>query len=213
MVLWARSATIAVIVLVWIAARALQRRPLLAPWVTGMALMGVTTTLSDLAALPQPGPLHAAVWTACGVVFFLSIAAFAEGMRRELGARPAGPRLAAGLAAVALLLGVACSLLPDNRGEIAGGIIGAAVLLNYVLPLLEPARRRTGAWLIAAGLVIYALGRTAWVIALLDGANPGLIHLVADMIAIAVTGAGLIAYDLAGLRAPQRAVGGGPTAA
>ena len=210
MILWARTAAIAAIVLVWIAVRLALRRPILQPWLVGFMLMGVTTTLTDLSQVAV-GSVHAVAWTLCGIVFFFSISAFVEGMRREIGGAPATRAQIAWCSGAAVLLGLLCAVLPGGRGEIVGGIIGAAVLLNFVLPLLSVARRRIGAWILAAGIVVYAAGRTALVVAL-QGGNAAGVHMTADIVAIAVAGLGFIVYDVESVRA-RETVGGRSTAA
>ena len=211
MILWARTVAIAAIVLVWIGVRIALRRPVLHPWLTGFILMGVTTALTDLSQITV-GLAHALVWTSTGIVFFFAILAFVEGMRREIGAPPATRVQVVAACAAAVALGLVCSVLPNGRGEAVGGIIGAAVLLNFVFPLLSVARRRIGAWVLAAGMVIYAAGRTAWVVALQSAANAAGVHLTADVLAIAVAGLGFIVYDVESVRAAQT-VGGRSTAA
>ena len=144
---------------------------------------------------------------------FTAVVVFVEGLRRESGAAPARAAVLALALAGCAAASAVLAPLADMRAASAAGILISVVLLNAVAPLARATRRRAGSWTIIAGIVVYALGRTAMVAAQVAGGDVRTVQHVADVASIFSFGTGLLVYALEGLRDARRAVGHRPTAA
>lgn len=218
MEIWIRGTALAGVVLVWIVFRVALGKPIRHPWLTAMLCAVVSTGLGEASEHGPPGHEHL-FYGLASFAGFLTLFAFAEGLRRESGAAPAGRRVAAAAAAAAALLALGCAWLPPPRDRIVAETLGASFLLISLPPLLVAQRRRAGSLTIAAGIIVYALGRTVLALGNVRGADVLALARAADAAAIVTLGAGIVVFaaqtarELSSGRKPCRAVGGDPTLA
>ena len=191
--MWARTATLGALLIVWVILRVAFRRRIAHPWFAAFVLMTAGAAAGDAAVL-FAGNAGYAVHAFADACALGAVAVFAEGLRRESGA-PATPRAAAVLAVASIAIAAAgIARLPGEQGPKVAGVLCAALLLNAIAPLLRAPRRRIGSLTIAAGIVVYALGRTSVFVAHAFGADEHAARIIADIASIAVFGAALLIY-------------------
>lgn len=218
MEIWTRGAALAGVVLVWIVFRVALGKPIRHPWLTAILFAVFSTGFGEASEHGSPANEHLLYGLAC-FAGFLTLVAFGEGLRRESGAAPMNRRFAVVAVAAAALISLGCACLPPPRDRLVAETFGASFLLISLPPLLLAQRRRAGSLTIAAGIIVYALGRTVLVLVNARGTDVFAPARVADAAAIVTLGAGMVLFaaqtvrERSAGRKPRCAVGGDPTLA
>lgn len=218
MEIWTRGAAIAGVVLVWIVVRMALKKPIRHPWLTAMLLAVVATSFGEASERGRAANEHVFYGLAC-FAGFLTLFAFAEGLRRESGAAPVSRRVAVVVAGAAALVALGCACLPPPRDRLVAETVGASFLLASLPSMLLAQQRRAGSLVIAGGIVVYALGRTILVFGNVSGADVFALARTVDTAAIVALGTGLVIFAAQTAREAvagskrRRAVGGDPTLA
>jgi hypothetical protein len=188
--------------------RAALRRPVLHPWLLAFALGAGSAVLSER-SVALSAPAEHTLYAAACFVGFLVVFAFAEGLRWEIGT-PTTSRGWIPPLCLALAVAVLCAFVPTPRDRIIGSTFGAAYLLTLLPTLLRPRSHRIGSFVLAAGIVIYALGRTVLVVLQVQHGPVTVVDEPLDVASIVVLGLGLLIFSV---EAVVAAVGSRPSAA
>jgi hypothetical protein len=202
--MWTRATILGSVLVVWVIVRVALRRRVMHPWFVAFAIVTAGAAITDAARLLNGAAAYAAHVLSVAAAFS-GVAVMAEGLRRESGSPPAPPRTALLAFAGIALAAAVVAMLPPQRITMVGGIVTAALLLNAVVPLLQAPRRRIGSMTLVAGIVVYALGRTAIVAAHTAGADERATVLVADIASAVVFGTALLIFGIEDVREARAA--------
>jgi hypothetical protein len=194
-----RVGAVAAVLVLWIGVRLATRRPILHPWVTTIVLVGASAVAGSFSESISGTAAHAS-YALSALLGLTGLVAIGEGLRWELDAPPTRtPRLLA-IGAVCLLIAIICGILSPPRDHLVAHAAGSAYLLSLLGLLFTAQQRRIGCWLIAAGIIVYALTRTVLLEINLHGGDVFAREQVSDTAVILLIGSGLIAFVLRGAR-------------
>lgn len=201
----AGAGAIAVVLILWVGVRLAMRRPLFHPWLVAIVLTGASASVGAFSET-LAGPAGHVAYSLSFLLGIAGLVAFAEGLKRELGAPASSQSRIALIAGICLVVAIICGLVSTPRDHLIGDMAGSAFLLNLLGMLFTARQRRVGSTLIAAGIIAYACTRTVLLGLRLRGVDVFSTEHAFDLAVIVLLGLGLIVFVIEGSRKPRHAV-------